>query len=243
MCLKANSKGWLTLSLLAIGWLCATGTIGAASNSPDQTGITYNRHIRPLLADNCFLCHGPDSGTRKVDLRLDVPEIAYARKAIVPGKPEESLLIHHIFSTKPDQVMPPPETHKTLSSDEKELFRAWIAQGAKYEKHWAYIPPEKPAVPEGQNAIDYLVQQRLTALGLKLSSRADRRTLARRLHFDLTGLPAKPEAVRGFQNDANSNAYSNLVETLLSSKHYGERHGARLVGCRSVCRYDRVSFR
>ena len=100
--------------------------------------------IRPLLSDKCFLCHGPDQGTRKGKFRLDLAESALEKKAIVPGQPEKSELVKRIFSQDPKEVMPPPETHKSLAPAEKELLRAWIAEGAKYEPHWSYVPPVKP---------------------------------------------------------------------------------------------------
>src|SRR5438874_10598589 len=111
--------------------------------------IRFNRDIRPVLSDNCFFCHGPDQNKRKGKLRLDVREEAIARLAIVPGKPDESKLIQRIFTTDTDDLMPPPQSHKTLTPEQKQLFRRWIAQGAEYQKHWAYVPPVKPSVPAG----------------------------------------------------------------------------------------------
>ncbi len=185
--------------------------------------IGYNRQIRPLLSDKCFLCHGPDQGTRKGKFRLDLAESALGKKAIVPGQPGQSELINRIFSQDPKEVMPPPETHKGLTVAEKELLRRWIAEGAGYEPHWAYLPPVKPEVPSESNAVDYLIQQRLKSLGLKASPEADRRTLARRLYFDLVGLPPRPEEVAEFEADKSPDAYNRLVQKLLSSPHYGER--------------------
>jgi len=185
--------------------------------------ISYNRQIRPLLSDKCFLCHGPDQGTRKGKFRLDLAESAMAKKAIVPGQPETSELVKRIFNKDPKEVMPPPETHKSLTSVEKELLRTWIAEGAKYVPHWSYIPPVKPEVRAEVNPVDYLIQQRLNSLGLKPSPEADRRTLARRLYFDLVGLPPRPEEVAEFEGDKSPDAYDRLVEKLLNSPHYGER--------------------
>lgn len=196
----------------------ATATLRAASKE-----VSYNRDIRPVLSDNCFLCHGPDANTRKAKLRLDIRESALEKEAFVPGKPDESELIKRILTTDEDDLMPPPDSHKKLTPQQKELFRDWIAQGAKYENHWAYIPPTKAAVPSGRNAVDHLVQERLKTIGLKPSPEADRRTLARRLYFDLLGLPPKPDEVEAFENDTSPLAYSNLVEKLLNSPHYGER--------------------
>lgn len=200
----------------------AAGVAGSAVGAADGT-VGYNAQIRPLLADKCFRCHGPDRSSRKAELRLDVEASALKKKAIVPGQPEQSLLIKRIFSADPKEVMPPPETPKSLTPAEKELLRTWIAQGAKYEPHWAYIAPVKAQVPAGSNAVDYLIQQRLHTLGLKPSPEADRRILARRLYFDLVGLPPKPEEVAEFARDTSPAAYDQLVERLLSSPHYGER--------------------
>ena len=133
--------------------------------------ISYNRDVRPILSDKCFYCHGPDQNKRKGKFRLDVREDAVAKKAIVPGQPDESEMIRRIRATAEDEVMPPPDSHKRLTPAQKELLRRWIAAGAKYEAHWAYVPPVKPATPPDKNAIDVLVRQRLRELGLKPSPR------------------------------------------------------------------------
>ena len=185
--------------------------------------ISYNRDVRPILSDSCFHCHGPDQKTRKGKFRLDVREDAVAKGAIVPGQPAESEIIKRIFTRNPDDLMPPAEAHKTLTLAQKELLRRWIASGAPYEKHWAYVPPVKPAVTQAKNPIDALVRQRLTELGLKPSPPADRRTLARRLYFDLIGLPPKPEAVEAFARDKSPDAVSRLIEQLMASPQFGER--------------------
>ena len=203
--------------------LLLASVISAAEAAPSPGKISYNRDIRPVLSDKCFFCHGPDPNKRKAKLRLDVREEALAKQAFIPGKPDESELIRRIFTTDLDDLMPPPESHKTLTSAEKQMFRRWIAQGAGYQKHWAYVPPVKPSVPPNRNGIDFLVQERLKELGLKPSPEADRRTLARRLYFDLIGLPPRPEEVAAFEKDKSSDAYGKLVEKLLASPHYGER--------------------
>ncbi|MGZ5567377.1 MAG: DUF1549 domain-containing protein, partial [Limisphaerales bacterium] len=188
-----------------------------------QNKINYNKDIRPILSDSCFHCHGFDSKTRKGKFRLDVREDAVAKGAIVPGKPDESELINRIFSKRDDEVMPPPEAHKTLSATQKQMLKRWIAAGAPYEKHWAYVLPEKPMTTPGKNAIDMLVLQELSKVGLKPSRPADRRTLARRLYFDLIGLPPKPEEVDAFTKDRSPQAISNLIEKLIGSPRFGER--------------------
>src|ERR1700722_13063782 len=137
----SRSKQFLVLFLaLALG-------AGRASSGEVSPSIRYNRDIRPIFAENCLLCHGPDNNRRKAKLRLDVRDSALDRKAIVPGKPEDSLLVQHIFTTNANDIMPPPSTHKALTAEEKKALKDWIAQGAQYEKHWAYIQPVRPAVP------------------------------------------------------------------------------------------------
>src|SRR5204863_3659476 len=158
----------------------------------------------------------------KGKLRLDIREEALGRKAFVPGKAEESELVRRIFTTDADDQMPPPASQRTLTQAQKELLRQWIAQGAEYQKHWAYVPPVKPPIPAGQSGIDFLVQKRLKEKGLTPSPEADRRTLARRLSFDLVGLPPKPEDVAAFEKDKSADAYKKFVEKLLFSPHYGE---------------------
>ncbi|MGP8234807.1 MAG: DUF1549 and DUF1553 domain-containing protein, partial [Limisphaerales bacterium] len=138
-------------------------------------------------------------------------------------KPEESAMLDRIFATNTDDLMPPAEAHKTLTTGQKELLRRWIAAGAKYEKHWAYVPPVKPVTPPSRNPIDVLIRQRLQEVGLKPSPPADRATLMRRLCFDLIGLPPRPEEVDAFVHDRSRGAVSNLVEKLLASPQFGER--------------------
>jgi hypothetical protein len=189
----------------------------------EADAVSFNRDIRPILSDNCFYCHGPDASHRQADLRLDLREEAVAAKAIVPGKPAESSIVARINSTDPEELMPPPESHKKLDAKQKALLTRWIEQGAEYQKHWAYEPPVKAAVPAGAKAIDHLVRQRLTKLGLEPAPEADRRTLIRRLSFDLTGLPPTPAEVEAFVADPSPDAYEKLVERMLASPHYGER--------------------
>src|SRR6266550_7723724 len=140
--------------------------LALSSTAPASTW-QFNRDIRPILAENCFACHGPDKNQRKAKLRLDLRDVAIEREAIVPGKPEQSKLIEHILSTDPDEVMPPPKTQKTLSAQQKEKLRAWIAAGAEYEPHWAYIKPQRFDVPRlskpGENEVDAFVRQTLLA--------------------------------------------------------------------------------
>lgn len=221
--------------LLTSAFLCL---FGLASASAAVEEISYNRDIRPILTENCFACHGPDSAARKADLRLDLFEAATAARkdgqpAIVPGKPEESSAIARILATDEDDVMPPVKTKKALKPAEKELVKKWVAAGAKYEAHWSFIPPTKPTPPviEGDNGwvrnpIDAFVLARLQKEGLKPEAEADRATLARRVSLDLTGLPPTPEMVEAFVKDSSPNAYEALVDRLIASERYGE-HRAR----------------
>ena len=202
--------------------------------------ISYNRDVRPILSDACFHCHGPDQKTRKGKFRLDVRDDAVAKGAIVPGKPDQSEIIKRIYTADQDDLMPPAEAHKTLSKTQKDLLRRWIANGAKYEKHWAYVSPVKPATAAGKNSIDVLVRERLRDLKLKPSLAADRRTLARRLYFDLIGLPPKPEEVEAFATDKSPDAVSRLIEKLMTSPQFGERMA---IGWLDVVRYaDTIGY-
>ena len=233
MILSRYCAGWTLL--LAVAWV-ARADIKAGTSST----VTYNRDIRPILSDNCFACHGPDQSKRKAKLRLDIRAEALAKEAIVPGNPEESELVRRIFAEDEDDVMPPPKSHKKLAPGQKELLRRWVSDGAVYQEHWAYIPPVRPPTANESNAIDALVQARLSTIGLEPSNEADRRTLARRLSFDLAGLPPKPAEVESFERDAAPDAYAKLVERLLNSPDYGERMA---VGWLDVARYaDTIGY-
>jgi hypothetical protein len=185
--------------------------------------IEFNRDVRPILSENCFYCHGNDANHRKAKLRLDIREDALKKEAFVPGNPDKSELVARIVAIDPDELMPPPDSHKKLTAQQKEILRRWVAQGAQYQQHWSYEKPVKAAIPAGANAVDVLVRKRLAELGLKPSAEADRRTLIRRLYVDLLGLPPKPEEVSAFANDRSPNAYEQLVDRVLKNPHYGER--------------------
>ena len=193
--------------------------------------VSFNRDIRPLLADRCFHCHGPDDGDRQAELRLDQadgPEGAH-QKAIKPGSVEGSELWSRITTDDPDSVMPPPDSNKQpLTDKEKQLFRQWIEQGAGYQQFWAFVTPTLPELPEEIKGapIDRLVRRRLQQEDLQPAPAADRRTLIRRLSFDLTGLPPTRAEIRQFLADESPDAYEKLVDRLLQSPHYGE-HMAR----------------
>ena len=191
--------------------------------------VGYNRTIRPLLAAKCLACHGPDEEERKAELRLDVRESAIDSGAIVPGNPAESELLRRIFSEDPDEQMPPTDSGEVLTAEQREQFRRWISEGAKYERHWAFVPPKRPAIPTisdpqwARNDIDRFVLARLDAADLSPAAEADRYALVRRVYLDLIGLPPTPDEADAFVNDSDPKAYDNLVDRLLKSDHYGER--------------------
>ncbi len=209
---------WMTLAL------------GAAGARAAET-LEYNRDVRPILAENCFACHGPDSAARKASLRLDQRDEAIKAGAIVPGSPDKSALIERICATDPTEVMPPPKTLKKLSAAQKDILQRWIAAGATYQMHWSFLPPQRPALPAVKNAawvrnpIDQFILAELEKRGLKPAPEADRRTLARRLSLDLTGLPPSPAEVEAFVNDRAPDAYERYVDQLLRSPHWGEHRG------------------
>jgi hypothetical protein len=193
--------------------------------------ISYNRDVRPILARHCFACHGPDAKHREAELRLDDRTAALEHKAFIPGKPQESELIRRITSDDPEQRMPPPHTKRELSAQEKDILQRWIADGATYEGHWAFLPVGDPKPPKfvgdawSKNAIDAFILAELRKHDLHPSPEADRATLIRRLSLDLLGLVPSPEEVAAFVADDRPAAYEQLVERLLASPHYGERWG------------------
>lgn len=203
--------------------------------------VNFNRDVRPLLSDQCFQCHGPDEKERKGGLRLDLA--AEAQKpaksgavAIVPGKPEESEIIRRLHPADPDDLMPPAKTGKSLTEDQKNLLTQWIKEGAPYQGHWAFSPPERPTVPAVPDSapaswrispIDAFLYQKLSLAGLQPNPEADRTTLLRRAALDLTGLPPSQEETAAFLQDNAPNAYEKAVDKLLASPRYGERMAAQ----------------
>ncbi|CAN5407557.1 hypothetical protein BH23BAC1_BH23BAC1_29790 [soil metagenome] len=197
--------------------------------------VDFNYHVKPILSDKCFACHGPDEKKREADFRLDTEEGAFKALqsdqhnfAIVKGNPEESFLIKRIFSDDPLFHMPPPESNLVLSDQEKLILKKWIEQGAEYKKHWAFIPPQKPEIPAadpawGLNEIDQFIRAKHKEKGLKPNPEADKERLIRRVSFDLTGLPPSLEQVDAFLNDDSPEAYEKVVDELLASTAYGER--------------------
>ena len=187
--------------------------------------VDYNEDVRPILSENCFYCHGPDANKRKAKLRLDVREAALEKKAFVPGDAEASELIKRLVSSDSDEVMPPPDSHRTLTAAQKEILKRWIAEGAEYKQHWAYVTPVRPALPANgeKHPVDAFVAEKLAQAGLTLSPEAPKATLLRRVSLDLTGLPPSPEETAAFLADQRPDAYEKQVDRLMASPHYGER--------------------
>ena len=193
--------------------------------------LKYNRDVRPILSENCFACHGPDSAARKADLRLDRPKDALDAGAIVPGKVDASEAVVRIFSKDPNEMMPTPKSHKTLTDAQKEILKRWIAEGAEYEPHWSFVPVTRPEPPKVQNEawvknpIDRFVLSKLEKAGLKPAPEADRNTLARRASLDIIGLPPTPAQVAEFVNDKSPDAYEKYIKRLMDSPRWGEHRG------------------
>lgn len=221
---------WVTRSATVLFTLClAVWGVGPSARAAEQP--EYNRDVRPILAENCFACHGQDSAARKGKLRLDIREEAVKAGAIVPGVAEKSPLVERIFADTPKLLMPPPKSNKKLTSAQKEILRRWIAAGAEYQPHWSFVPPKRPALPAVKNTgwvrnpIDNFILAELEKHGLQPAPEADRRTLARRLSLDLTGLPPEPAEVEAFVKDSAPDAYERYVDRLLKSPHWGEHRG------------------
>ncbi len=193
--------------------------------------LEYNRDIRPILADNCFACHGVDGAARQADLRLDVRQAAIDSGAIQPGKPNESSLIERVLTTDTELIMPPLKSHKKLTDQQKETLKRWIEQGAEYQAHWSLITPAKPELPAVKNQkwvrnpIDQFILANLEANGLEPAPEADLNTLARRAALDLTGLPPTTEQLAELRADKSPTAYENYVDRLLNTPEWGEQRG------------------
>jgi hypothetical protein len=204
--------------------------------TPIPSNVDFQREIRPLLSDNCFQCHGPDSDTRMANLRLDHKETAFELRkngaVIVPGKSADSLLYQRITATTPARRMPPERSHKSLTPAQIAKFKLWIDQGAPWQEHWAFRAPVKAALPGVRNAtwsrnpIDRFILARLEAKSLTPAPTADNRTLIRRVALDLTGLPPTPAELEAFLKDTSPAAYEHMIDRYLASPHYGE-HRAR----------------
>lgn len=210
---------------LAVLWVCIACLVPVTFVSA-AAPLKFNRDIRPILSDKCFPCHGPDKNKRQVDWRLDQRHSAVEAKAIVPGEPDASAVLDRVTSDDPDLVMPPHAAKLgKLSPTEVAALRQWIAEGAEYENHWAFIPLKPVDIPRtgAPTEIDALIEKGLAERGLKPQPEAERTTLIRRLSFDLTGLPPTPAEIEEFLADQSPNAYEKVVDRLLQSERYGER--------------------
>ena len=198
--------------------------------------VDFNFHVRPILSDRCFKCHGPDANKREAELRLDTEEGAFAalkddpsHHVIVPGDPMASALFARISSADTSEVMPPPSSNLSLSKREIAIIKKWIQQGAVYKKHWAFIPPVKAKVPDvdddyhARNEIDHFIFKKLDEVGLEPNEEASKEALLKRVCMDITGLPPSLELQEKFLNDNSTNAYEKVVDQLLADKHYGEK--------------------
>ena len=214
--------------------LLAMASVGSAA---DSRPVDFNRDIRPILSDKCFTCHGPDAVAKKIPLRLDSEAAAKAdlggRRAIVEGDPDASTVVKRISAEKPAMRMPPVHSGLKLTDLEIQAIQEWIRQGAKWQKHWAFIPPVRRPLPAVSDAswtktpIDNFVLQHLDGSGLKPSPEASREALIRRVSLDITGLPPTVAEVDAFLADKSPNAYEKVVDRLLASPRYGERMAVR----------------
>jgi mono/diheme cytochrome c family protein len=229
-------KGFLSAGFALV---CATTLAAAQEGGPSGSPrVDFNDQVRPVLARHCFKCHGPDEKARKAGLRLDARALALkpagsGERPIVPGRPDESELVRRILAEDPEEQMPPPAAKLALSQTDRQLLKEWIAEGAKYDVHWAFRRPVRPAVPAVRdpsavrNPIDAFVLARLEREGLRLSPEADRASLLRRVSLDLVGLPPAPQELAALLADRSPDAYEQAVDRLLASPHYGERWGRR----------------
>ena len=225
--MKTIMKKFILPMLIPVMMLIAT-----QSHAADKK-IEFNRDIRPILSENCYACHGPDSGSRKAGLRLDTEAGAKSKRkgntAVVAGNAMESELYKRIIATDAHELMPPAKSNKKLDDNQKALLKRWLEEGAGWEGHWAFLSVKKPEAPKVddpsfvKNPIDNFILDKLRENGLKHSAEADKVTLLRRLCFDLTGLPPTPEQLKNFLADNSSKAYEALVDQLLASPNYGER--------------------
>jgi hypothetical protein len=215
---------------------CGSNNSSADLDLSADEQLSYNFHIRPILSDKCFACHGPDANKREAGLRLDVESEAFAalkenpgKFAIVPSDVQKSEVYHRIVSQDPNVLMPPPESNLALTQEEIELIKKWIEQGAKYEPHWAFVPPKKAALPKvkdedwPKNEIDYFTLAKMSQKGLKPNDEATKSELLKRISLDITGLPPTPEMMAQFEKDESSDAYSRMVDQLLDKPAFGEK--------------------
>lgn len=198
-----------------------------------SASVDFTNDVRPILSEYCFHCHGPDKGTRKAKLRLDIAEGALrdlgGYSAVIPGKPEDSELVFRLHSEDKEELMPPPETGKRLSEQQKKILEEWIQQGAEYEEHWSFLPIANPAIPtktsktNSTHPVDRFLAHKLEDKTFAFAKLADKKTLLRRLYFDLLGMPPTLDEANQFLKDNPDNAYNELIERLLSDPRFGER--------------------
>ena len=200
-------------------------TLPGACFAVEPKPLDFNTDIRPILSENCFYCHGPDANKRKSKLRLDIREEALKKKAFVPGDINASELVKRLYSKDSEEVMPPPDSHRSVTEAQRAILKRWIAEGAVYKPHWTFIAPVRSPLPANgeKNPVDAFVVEKLTKAGLTLSTEAPKATLLRRLSLDLTGLPPSPEETAAFIADSSPVAYEKQVDRLMASPHYGER--------------------
>ncbi len=247
-CLTRSLSGLYSLSVfipVLVVYSCNTGvqTSETTANNdingriPDKIDFTF--HVKPILSDRCFKCHGPDKNAIEGGLSLNTAEDAYMalgknkdHYAIVPGDVEKSELVNRLYTTDESLMMPPPESNLTVTKYEKEILKKWIEQGAEYKEHWAFIAPEKPIVPKtsnttwAQNEIDQFVLSQLEQKGLEPNEKATKEKLLRRVFFDLTGLPPSVEQINNFVHNDSPNAYEEIIDSLLNTVDYAEHMSA-----------------
>lgn len=229
-CIPSTNKVQTIVGKPALPWWIPTLLVFFTIITPAQLiaddKLDFNRDIRPILSDNCFLCHGPAASTRAAELRLDKRDPAIAANAILPGKADQSELVGRIFSDDSDAIMPPPDSNKKLTPQQKETLKRWIQEGAEYQQHWSFVTPGKQPKSQAES-IDQFVAQKLKPHSLTSTPPADPETLIRRVTFDLNGIPPTPAEVEQFKNDINDrgidSAYQALVDRLLGKNAYGER--------------------
>ncbi len=230
--ISSRGVGWLILPLTLLGNLYA---VAIFATEPAVERLSYRRDVRPILADKCWHCHGPDEKRRQAELRLDRPDGLTAdrkgKRVIVPGQPAASELVRRITAADSDERMPPQDELRQLTPSEIDVLRRWVEQGGEFEQHWSFVSPRRAALPSlhdtdwPRNPIDYFVLDRLEQNNLRPSPPAERASLLRRVSLDLTGLPPTPAEVAAFLLDESPDAYEQLVDRLLSSPQYGERVG------------------
>ena len=229
---SANLRSGLASAMVIV----IISALGVEAQEASEIPLNFQRDVRPILADNCFQCHGPDESARKAELRLDTEDGLFLERqnghAVVPGNPEGSLLYQRITHENQRRRMPPTQASMTLSDGNIEALRQWINEGASWNQHWAFTKIERPEPPEppndgwSRNAVDQFVLAKLRSEGFAPAPEADSRALVRRLALDLTGLPPEPKVVEQFLSDDSDKAYEGLVEQFLESEHWGE-HRAR----------------